>query len=66
MEEKKSRADTFYDWPPNPFCIDCRHYRTIQNYGSAPKRMSGLVCHYILDTGHKRGCPFGAGCKRKE
>ena len=52
-------AETFYDWLPEVSCLGCRHYRSINGHG-APRR--GLVCHYLLDTGEARGCPFGSGC----
>lgn len=33
-------------------CAGCVHYRLLANKrGAGPK-----VCHYILDTGQKRGC----------
>lgn len=54
-----ARADSFYDWPPEVHCLGCRHYRPIHGHG-LPRR--GLVCHYLLDMGHARGCPFGSGC----
>ena len=54
-----ARADAFFRWPPEPYCLGCRHYRSINGHG-APRR--GLVCHYLLDTGEARGCPFGSGC----
>ena len=34
-------------------CAGCAHYRPLSE-----KRSAGLrACHYILDTGHMRGCP---------
>ena len=54
-----ARADAFFQWAPEPYCLGCRHYRSINGHG-APRR--GLVCHYLLDTGEARGCPFGSGC----
>ena len=54
-----TRMETFFDWPPEPECLGCRHYRTI--HGRSLSR-HGKVCHYLLDTGQARGCPFGSGC----
>ena len=54
-----ARADAFFDWLPEASCLGCRHYRSIYGNG-LPRR--GLVCHYLLDTGQARGCPFGSGC----
>ena len=51
-------AETFYDWPPEVSCLGCRHYRPIHGCRSR----FGQVCHYLLDTGKPRGCPFGSGC----
>lgn len=42
------------------FCRGCVHWRTLAVYAGTK------ACHYILDTGHKRGCPPGAGCIRRE
>ena len=53
-------ADTFFDWLPEPYCIGCRHYRSMHGYARR-----GRVCHYLLDTGHSRGCPFGRGCPHR-
>ena len=37
-------------------CAGCAHYRPLSE-----KRSAGLrACHYILDTGHMRGCPVSA------
>ena len=34
-------------------CAGCAHYRPLSE-----KRSAGLrACHYILDSGHMRGCP---------
>ena len=34
-------------------CACCAHYRPLsQKKDSGPR-----ACHYILDTGHMRGCP---------
>jgi hypothetical protein len=51
-------AETFYDWLPEVSCLGCRHYRQIHGCRSR----FGQVCHYLLDTGKPRGCPFGSGC----
>lgn len=42
------------------YCIPCRHYRSITGSGL------DYVCNYLLDTGEKRGCPFGSGCKKRD
>lgn len=55
----------FLDWPDEPACADCRYYRPISEHGPAG-RDTGRVCHYLLDTGHCRDCPFGRGCIRRE
>ena len=55
-----SLFETFYDWPPEISCLGCGHYRPLHNDGSG--RIRGYVCHYLLDVGHSRGCPFGPGC----
>ena len=58
--EQTSRADTFYDWPPEIACLGCGHYRPLYDHGDG--RTAGMVCHFLLDTGHSRGCAFGPGC----
>lgn len=36
----------------NSHCMGCAHYRPLcEKRGSGPR-----ACHYILDTGHMRGC----------
>lgn len=60
-----ARADAYYDWPPEPSCLGCRHYRPIHDHGASPNSI-GRVCHYLLDTGTMRGCAFGPGCTRRE
>lgn len=62
---ERVRADGFLDWPPEPSCLGCSHYRPIHKHAS-PRYYPGMVCHYLLDTGHSRGCPFGSGCTRWE
>lgn len=42
------------------YCRGCVHWRCIGTSDCS------RCCHYILDTGHKRGCPPGAGCIRRE
>ena len=59
------RADAFFNWAPEPACMGCRYYRPIYDHGP-DRKQGGMVCHYLLDTGRMRGCPFGAGCKRWE
>lgn len=54
-----AHMDAFFDWPLEPECVGCRHYRGIHNSGLTRR---GHVCHYLLDTGRARGCPFGSGC----
>lgn len=55
------RADSYFDWPPEPGCLGCSHYRPIHSRLPSGSRRA-LVCHYLLDTGHSRGCAFGRGC----
>ena len=52
------------EWPPEPACLGCVHYRKICDNGD--KTPTGRACHYLIDTGTLRGCPMGEGCKRKE
>lgn len=37
-------------------CAGCAHYRRLADHGGNDLH----VCHYILDTGHMRGCPVSA------
>lgn len=60
------REDAFFIWPPEPACKGCIHYRALFTSRTADKQKSGLVCHYLLDTGHARGCPFGVDCTKRE
>ena len=34
-------------------CAGCAHYRRLSDHGGG----NLYACHYILDTGHMRGCP---------
>ena len=34
-------------------CAGCAHYRRLADHGGNDFH----ACHYILDTGHMRGCP---------
>ena len=36
-------------------CVGCAHYRA--------QHKVNLMCHYIFDTGHRRPCPPGRGCR---
>ena len=56
---EEARCDVFFDWPPEVSCLGCRHYRQMHSGGL---NRHGMVCHYLLDTGQARGCPFGSGC----
>ena len=59
----KPRGDAFFVWPDEPACAGCRHYRPLcEHYDVRPG--AGRVCHYLLDTGRMRPCPFGADCTR--
>ena len=51
-----------FNWPPEPYCLGCVHYRRLYDNEYGHRR--GMVCHYLLDTGTVRGCPFGKGCTR--
>ena len=47
-------------------CKGCGHYAPISlNYGEKTQK-DCHYCAYILDTGHRRPCPFGEGCTAKE
>ena len=59
---EEARCDSFFDWLPEVSCLGCRHYRQIHG-GNLNRR--GMVCHYLLDTGQARGCPFGSGCTHR-
>lgn len=61
MDDKYS---CYLDWPPDPFCVGCRHYRKI--FDNHKQSSTGMVCHYLIDTGHVRGCQMGQGCTKKE
>lgn len=37
------------------YCRGCEHVGTLSGEH---------VCDYILDTGHRRGCPVGSGCDK--
>ena len=68
MQEKKKRAyqrEGFFDWPDEPWCRGCRYYRPVYDHGPG-RRRPGRICHYLLDEGRMRGCPFGAGCTRRD
>lgn len=54
--------DVYLSWQDEPACVGCRYYRPIHSHGGG--RMAGRVCHYLLDTGSMRACPFGAECTR--
>lgn len=60
-EEELNSLNEFFNWDENPYCKGCIHSRSINNRTSR-----GKVCHYLLDTGHVRGCPVGDKCTRKE
>lgn len=51
--------------PQSRYCSTCAHYQTLSgssiggNCGG-----SARACLYILDTGHRRGCPPGYGCPK--
>jgi len=59
----EAREDSFFSWPDNPNCVGCRHYRAIHDH--VPPGQTANICHYLLDTGHSRGCPFGEHCTKK-
>ena len=54
-----ANLEAFFDWPQEPECVGCRHYRALHRGGL---KRHGFACHYLLDTGEARGCPFGSGC----
>ena len=46
------------------YCLGCKHYRNLYS-GKQTVRRENYACHYILDIGHTRGCPFGEGCTHR-
>ncbi len=58
------RRDAFLQWPDIPECVGCIYYRRLYECGDFS--LTGMVCHYLLDTGHSRGCPPGERCNKKE
>ena len=62
MSSEQYGGDTA--WPPNPYCLGCAYYRSLHS-GRTTASARGRVCHYLLDTGHARGCPFGEGCNKR-
>ncbi len=66
MRKKRTyQRERFFDWPDEPWCLGCKYYRPIYDHCDSNRR-PGNICHYLLDEGHMRGCPFGAGCTRRE
>lgn len=59
--EDEFRADAFFNWGDNPYCAGCLYYRPIDS-----RNGKGKVCHYLLDIGQSRGCPFGENCTQKK
>lgn len=57
------KAENFFDWDPNPYCLGCWYYRPIVT--NSKNQNKGKVCHFLLDTGSMRGCKFGKGCTRR-
>ena len=47
----------------NQYCVGCKHYRSLYYSKEAG---CDYACHYILDVGHRRGCPFGKGCDKRD
>lgn len=47
----------------NQYCVGCKHYRSLYYSKEAG---CDYACHYILDVGHMRGCPFGKGCDKRD
>ena len=38
-----ARADAFFRWPPEPYCLGCRHYRSING-----KSASVFICDSVI------------------
>lgn len=43
-------------------CKGCRYWRSLSTTSESTMK----ACHYCYDTGHRRGCPAGSGCTRRE
>lgn len=56
------RSDAYFTWDDIPGCTGCYHYRPLFDRGTVWP--AGKVCHYLLDTGHSRGCPVSL-CTKK-
>lgn len=59
----EAREESFFSWPDNPHCKGCRYYHPIHEH--LPPGQTANICHYLLDNGHSRGCPFGEHCTKK-
>lgn len=43
-------------------CKGCRYWRSLSTTSESTMK----ACHYCYDTGHRRGCPAGSGCTKRE
>lgn len=59
LKKNKKRPE---DMQPRPGCIDesCEDCRFLE------RNMGLKSCGYLTTTGHRRGCPAGTGCTKKE
>lgn len=51
--------------PQSRYCRSCAHYQVLSGCSSSKGETGARACLYILDTGHRRGCPPGPGCKKR-
>lgn len=50
--------------PQSRYCRSCAHYQVLSGCSNSKGEPGALVCLYILDTGHRRGCLPGYGCNK--
>lgn len=50
--------------PQSRYCRSCAHYQVLSGCSNSKGEPGALVCLYILDTGHRRGCLPGPGCDK--
>lgn len=51
--------------PQSRYCRGCAHYQVLSGCSNSRGVPGARACLYILDTGHRRGCPPGYGCKKR-
>lgn len=50
--------------PQSRYCRGCAHYQVLSGCSNSRGEPGARACLYILDTGHRRGCLPGYGCKK--